>query len=210
MNGRAGRRETLVAAAGERQRLSISQREKATRWDFLISMLKQPGVRDVSVRHLSAMRRAVTMLLANQEELPESLTAELKSYKTTLDELHLEAMDGFADVEGVINFLPTYVTESLVGEICRSDSTDDELSRYETVLMFCGPSGVLLRRNNFGKMSGLPYEVRSIVAEGLHFPRPTAHRQPVRRQQRGQTARPHGPHGPRLHPGSLSLNPPLN
>jgi hypothetical protein len=144
MNARMDRRETLVAAAGERQRLSISQREKATRWDYLISMLRQPGVRNVSVRHLSAMRRAVIMLLANREELPESLTAELKTYKTTLDELHLEAIDGFADVEGVINFLPTYVTESLVGEICQPDSTDDELSRVRDGLMH--PRGSLRPR----------------------------------------------------------------
>jgi integrase len=36
-------------------------------------------------------------------------------------------------------------------------------------LVFCGPSGVPLRRSNFGKMSGWPYAVRSIGAEGLHF-----------------------------------------
>jgi integrase len=36
-------------------------------------------------------------------------------------------------------------------------------------LVFCGPTGVPLRRSNFGKMSGWPYAVRSIGAEGLHF-----------------------------------------
>jgi integrase len=36
-------------------------------------------------------------------------------------------------------------------------------------LVFCGPSGVPLRRSNFGKMSGWPHAVRSIGAEGLHF-----------------------------------------
>jgi integrase len=36
-------------------------------------------------------------------------------------------------------------------------------------LVFCGPSGVPIRRSNFGKMSGWPYAVRSIGAEGLHF-----------------------------------------
>jgi integrase len=36
-------------------------------------------------------------------------------------------------------------------------------------LVFCGPSGVPLRRSNFGKMSGWPYAVRSIGAEGVHF-----------------------------------------
>jgi hypothetical protein len=35
-------------------------------------------------------------------------------------------------------------------------------------LVFCGPSGVPLRRSNFGKMSGWPHAVRSIGAEGLH------------------------------------------
>ena len=36
-------------------------------------------------------------------------------------------------------------------------------------LMVCGPSGVPLRRSNFGKMSGWPHAVRSIGAEGLHL-----------------------------------------
>jgi integrase len=36
-------------------------------------------------------------------------------------------------------------------------------------LVFCGPSGVPLRRSNFGKMSGWSTAVRSIGAEGLHF-----------------------------------------
>jgi integrase len=36
-------------------------------------------------------------------------------------------------------------------------------------LVFCGPSGIPLRRSNFGKMSGWPYAVRAIGAEGLHF-----------------------------------------
>jgi integrase len=36
-------------------------------------------------------------------------------------------------------------------------------------LVFCGPSGAPLRRNNFGKMSGWPHAVRSIGAEGVHF-----------------------------------------
>jgi integrase len=36
-------------------------------------------------------------------------------------------------------------------------------------LVFCGPSGAPIRRSNFGKMSGWPYAVRSIGAEGLHF-----------------------------------------
>jgi integrase len=35
-------------------------------------------------------------------------------------------------------------------------------------LVFCGPTGVPLRRSNFGKMSGWPHAVRSIGAEGLH------------------------------------------
>jgi len=36
-------------------------------------------------------------------------------------------------------------------------------------LVFCGPTGVPLRRSNFGKLSGWPHAVRSIGAEGLHF-----------------------------------------
>jgi hypothetical protein len=41
------------------------------------------------------------------EELPPALVVELKSYKLTLDGLHLEAIDGFADVDGLLNLLPT-------------------------------------------------------------------------------------------------------
>jgi integrase len=36
-------------------------------------------------------------------------------------------------------------------------------------LVFSGPTGVPLRRSNFGKLSGWPHAVRSIGAEGLHF-----------------------------------------
>lgn len=115
-------------AAGERRHLRISQQEKAQKWDSLVAMLSNPQIRDLQVRQLSALRRAVMLLLAKREELPASLTAELKSYMVTLDELYLEAIDGFAAVEGVINFLPMYITESLVGELCQSDSSDDELS----------------------------------------------------------------------------------
>ena len=56
---------------------------------------------------------------------PHPEVAELRSYKVTLDGLHLEAIDGFADVDGVLNLLPTYVTESVVGNICQFDTDDD-------------------------------------------------------------------------------------
>ena len=100
----------------------LTEREKAERWDNLISLLEQPQIRNTTVRHLSALRRATGMLLANREELPAALTTELFSYKSTLDELYLEAVDGFADTEGVINLLPTYVTESTVAELCQPEA----------------------------------------------------------------------------------------
>lgn len=78
------------------------------------------------MRHLSSQRRAVMMLLSMREELPVSLTAELKSYKFTLDALYLEAIGGFESVDGIINFPPTYITESTAGELCQPDSTDNE------------------------------------------------------------------------------------
>jgi hypothetical protein len=102
-----------------------TQEEKARRWDDLIETLRQPQVRNTYVRHLSAVRRAVVLLLAEREELPAGLVDELKSYKVTLDELYLEAIDGFADMDGVLNLLPTYVTESIVGNICHFDTDDD-------------------------------------------------------------------------------------
>jgi hypothetical protein len=102
----------------------LTQQEKARRWDQLITHLKDPRARDTRVRHLSAMRRAVLLLLAAREELPQGLAAELRAYRVTLDELHLEAIDSFADAEGVLNLLPTYVTESLAGELCQGDTDD--------------------------------------------------------------------------------------
>ena len=102
----------------------LTQQEKAGRWDRLITLLKDPRVKDTGVRHLSAMRRAVMLLLSAREELPEGLVAELRAYMVTLDELHLEAIDGLADAEGVLNLLPTYVTESLAGELCQLDTGD--------------------------------------------------------------------------------------
>ena len=126
MTARTNQQEKPVTLTGERRHPSISQQEKARRWDSLIAMLGRPEVRDVSAWQLSSLRRAVMMLLARREELPTSLTAELKSYKVTLDALHLEAIDGFAAVDGIINFMPMYITESLVGELCQPDSTDND------------------------------------------------------------------------------------
>jgi len=49
---------------------------------------------------------------------------------------------------------------------------EQHLSKYvgpePGALVFCGPSGVPLRRNNFGRMSGWSHAARSIGAEGLH------------------------------------------
>ena len=103
----------------------LTQQEKASHWDDLIETLSQSDVRNTYVRHLSAVRRAVMLLLAKREGLPPSLVGELKSYKVTLDELYLEAIDGFADMDGVLNLLPTYVTESVGGTICNLDADDD-------------------------------------------------------------------------------------
>jgi hypothetical protein len=100
----------------------ISLEEKADRWDHLIRLLQNPEIRDTYILHLSTMRRAVEILLARREELPSSLVDELVPYKARLEALHLEAIDGFTGVEGVLNFFPTYVTESLVGQLCQGDS----------------------------------------------------------------------------------------
>ncbi len=71
------------------------------------------------------MRRAVYLLLADQEALPPALVAELKAYRVKVDALYLEAVDGFACIEGVLNFIPTYVTESVAGEICQDDAGNE-------------------------------------------------------------------------------------
>jgi hypothetical protein len=102
----------------------LTEQEKARRWDRLIILLKDPRAKETGVRHLSAMRRAVMLLLSAREELSEGLVAELQAYMVTLDELHLEAIDGLADAEGVLNLFPTYVTESLAGELCQLDTDD--------------------------------------------------------------------------------------
>jgi hypothetical protein len=61
------------------------------------------------------------MLLACEEELPTALVPELRSYKRMLEALRLEAIDGLDDAREVLNFFPTYVTESLVGQLCQGD-----------------------------------------------------------------------------------------
>jgi hypothetical protein len=95
----------------------LTQAEKASRWDELIGCLRQPGMRETYIHQLSGVRRAVYLLLAD-ETLPPALAAELRAYRVKVDALYLEAADGFTAIEGVLNFLPTYVTESVAGEIC--------------------------------------------------------------------------------------------
>ena len=103
----------------------LSQGEKARRWDELIACLREPGLRDACIHSLSGVRRAVYLLLADQEALPPALVAELKAYRVKVDALYLEAADGFAAIEGVLNFIPTYVTESVAGEICQDDTGNE-------------------------------------------------------------------------------------
>jgi hypothetical protein len=103
----------------------LGEREKARRWDQLIACLGQPGMRDTYIHQLSGTRRAVYLLLAGQEALPPALVAELKAYRVKVDALYLEAADGFAAIEGVLNLLPTYVTESVAGELCQDDAGKD-------------------------------------------------------------------------------------
>jgi hypothetical protein len=98
----------------------LNQQEKARRWDELIGYLQQPGMRDTCIHHLSGTRRAVYLLLAD-ETLPPALAAELHAYRAKIDALYLEAADGFSAIEGVLNLIPTYITESIVGEICQDD-----------------------------------------------------------------------------------------
>jgi hypothetical protein len=101
----------------------LTEREKARRWDELIGCLRQPGMRETYIHQLSGVRRAVYLLLAGHETLPPALVAELQAYRAKIDALYLEAADGFAAVEGVLNLIPTYITESIAGEI----GQDDEL-----------------------------------------------------------------------------------
>lgn len=99
----------------------LSEQEKARRWDELIGCLQQPGMRDTYIHRLSGVRRAVYLLLAD-EALPPALAAELSAYRVKVDTLYLEAADGFTAIEGVLNFIPTYITESVTGEICQDDA----------------------------------------------------------------------------------------
>jgi hypothetical protein len=109
------------------------QQQKAERWDALMGVLSQPGLKDTAIRHLSVMRRAALMLLANRHELPASLAAELTSYQATLDELYFEAADGFADVEGILNFLPAYITGFAAAGLYRPGPDDDDEEGVEWV-----------------------------------------------------------------------------
>lgn len=106
--------------------MTITQQQKAERWDRLLRLLSSPSIRDDSITHLSTMRRATLILLARREELPPTLVAELKAYKARLDALYLEAIDGFQDTEGVLNMLPAYIAGSIVGELCQPDTDDDD------------------------------------------------------------------------------------
>jgi hypothetical protein len=99
----------------------ISQQEKAGRWDHLISLLQNPEIKDTYIWRLASLHRAVNMLLACEEELPPALAGELKAYKKKLEALRLEAIDGFDGMQGALNFFPTYVTESLVGQLRQGD-----------------------------------------------------------------------------------------
>jgi hypothetical protein len=101
--------------------MASRQQEKADKWDRLIKLLQSPEIRDTYVWHLAKQLRAVNMLLACREELPPALVAELTSYRKRLEALRLEAIDGFDGTQGVLNFFPTYVTESLVGQLCQGD-----------------------------------------------------------------------------------------
>ena len=100
----------------------MGQREKAERWDRLVKLLESPSLQDDYVFHLSSLRRATLMLLARREELPDALVVELRSYRTRLDALYLEAIDGFADMEGILNAIPAYAIASLVGELSQPDT----------------------------------------------------------------------------------------
>jgi hypothetical protein len=91
-----------------------------------MAMLAQPGLRDGHTRHLSSMRRVTEMLLAYQEELPTSLTAELKAYRAMLNDLCLEAIDGFESIDGILNYFPASVALALAGELSQPDTTHDD------------------------------------------------------------------------------------
>jgi hypothetical protein len=99
----------------------VTQKEKASRWDHLIALLQRPEIRDTYIWRLATLQRAVNILLASREELPPALVAELVPYKEKLGMLRLDAIDGFDGTEGILNFFPTYVTESLIGQLCQKD-----------------------------------------------------------------------------------------
>jgi hypothetical protein len=105
----------------------LTQAEKASRGDELIACLQQPGMRDTYIHHLSGARRAVYLLLAGQQELPPALATELEAYRVKLDALYLEAVDGFTAIEGVLNLLPTYITESIAGELSDDEAWKDQV-----------------------------------------------------------------------------------
>lgn len=102
---------------------SVTDRQKAENWDFLLEMLKDPRIRDTGINHLRRMRQATLMLLAAREELSETLVSELRAYQVRLDALFLEAVDGYRG-DGH-DMLPTYITEMLVGDLTQDDDDDE-------------------------------------------------------------------------------------
>src|SRR5580698_10495519 len=72
-------------------------------------------------------------------------------------------------------------------------------------LVFPGARGGPLRRGNFNKLSAWPQGVESIDMTGLHFPRPSPYREPVRGRELRQDPGPDGPHEPRQRASSNDL-----
>jgi hypothetical protein len=154
------------------------EHEKARMWDELAAAIMKPGLRDTLVRQVSARLRAVSLLLASREELPPALSTELDSYKVTLDAMHLEAADGFADAHGVINLLPTHIVVSLIADIA---------ARHE--------AGLDMRFENEGNAAPMP--CLSVLHPGFRW----------RGGQRGDSGRAHEMTGDHLPPGTYLLSP---
>jgi hypothetical protein len=102
----------------------LPDHEKARLWDKLATAIQKPGLRDLTVRQVSAMLRAVNLLLCYRDQLPPALTREPDAYKPALDAMHLESADGWADADGVLNLLPIHMILSLMGALDKDGERD--------------------------------------------------------------------------------------
>ena len=71
--------------------------------------------------HLERLKLAADILLSEHDAITDPLEVELTIFRE-----RVEAADGFAAIEGVLNLLPTYITETIAGELSDDAAGKDQ------------------------------------------------------------------------------------